>query len=181
MKVFILLVVALTACHQPSRVSNIRDEVSDVQPIEYEVYSYLLRAYGITSPARVADSTMKENTLTASNCAVLRKGRYCPVEALADFARKNQQAWRLDSRFAKALNVKVARESPFIEPTCRAPTTVVFSRVGVNPEKTEAVVEIDYRTGKGPAPPCGFSAGDILILRRSGKTWKTETILSFIS
>jgi hypothetical protein len=178
MKVFILLVIALTACHQPSRVSNIRDEVSDVQPIEYEVYSYLLRAYGITSPARVADSTTNHYSLTASGCTVLRRGRYCPVEALADFTRKNQQAWRLDSRFAKALKVKVARESPFIEPTCRAPTTVGFTRVGVNPQQTEAVVAIEYR--KGPVS-CGFAAGDILILRRSGKTWKEESISSFIS
>ena len=180
MKVFMLLVIALMACHQPAHVSNIRDAVSDVQPIEYEIYSYLLRAYGITSPARVADSTRVAN-FPARACTVVRRGRACPEDALADFNRKNERQWQLHSRFAKELNLKVARESPFIEPTCKEPKTVAFSRVGVNPEKTEAVVEIDYRTGKGPSPLCGFDAGDILILRRSGKTWKNETILSFIS
>ena len=187
MKVFIFLVIALTACHAPARVSNIRDESNGVQPIEYEVYSYLLRAYRNNPRVRVSDSTIDAraprvaDALRVLFCRKTPNSEYCDNRVFADFETKNKSTSVLDSRFFRDMKLKSVRDLPVIEPTCDEPTIVTFSRVGVNPERTLALVRMSYRKGKGPDLSCGFSEDDIMLIRREGKTWKEVGALTGIS
>ncbi len=114
------------------------------------------------------------------SCFEPRKG--ASMEAWKDFARKNRKAWPMLPLFDKDLDVTLKRNAKLPEKTCRGPSIASFSRVGFNPELTEAILQVSWVTGKGPMPGCGFAQGSQLVLHKTATGWKVaENIISWIT
>ena len=183
MKVAALAVVSLViGCAPPSSgsVESSRSRVKSEQEAEYDVYSHLLRGQAKDGIVFVHDSTVPpfqgravfcfEPDREPGSCLEPRAGT--SADAWKDFALKNRKAWLLHPLFRKDLGVKLKRETKVPEATCSGPTVVYFSRVGFDPERTQAVVVVTYVTGKGPKPGCGFATGSHLVLEKTETGWK---------
>jgi|SRR5687768_3160576 len=147
---------------------------------EYSVYSHFLRLYQTQPNVRISDSTQRVFGGAVSLCSQSdRKPGYCvsprpgtSVEMWSDYVQKNQRRSLLLPLFDPDVNIPLERNAPPVEITCRAPTTIHFSRVGLNPDLTQAIVQVTYITGKGPMPGCGFTATYAVVVERTKTGWR---------
>jgi len=185
--ILIAVLAGMPACRPgtPGPASAIEQPSVRERDAEYSVYSHLLRQYHKDPFVRISDSTYRPFDGKVAFCSEPnRKPGYCisprpgtPAEMWTDYAQKNRQRWLLLPLFDRDLNIPLVRNAPSVEVTCKAPTTIRFSKVGFNQDLTQAMVEVTSVTGKGPMPGCGVASGYWVILERTETGWRERMSL----
>ncbi len=177
-----LLLLFITGCQSLGRTGSEQVATQSHRELqaEYSVYSDLLRMQRRRDRIIVADSTVPPFQGRAVFCfepdrkpgSCLEPQEGTSVDAWKDFASKNRRSWLLHPLFEKDLDVTMVRDADLPTATCEGPTITYFSRVGFNPELTQAIVHVTTVTGKGPMPPCGHAWGERLVLQRTPTGWQ---------
>ena len=157
----VLVTVVVVACRgQPQRLAP-----SGIEP-DYAIYSAIIAAQH--SAVVVRDST---NAFRA--CST---GKPCWLDAIppefqpaaADYLSRNAARIELQPRFASEVTAHLDRDWKGPPVTgCRDVPRITFSRVGIAPGNTRAIVSYEVRVGRGPYPGCGYASGAMVGLRRT--------------
>ena len=147
--------------------------------LEYSIYSLVLRGNGQSETLLIADSSIRYHARTHL-CSAAEQGPYCispqpgtAHEAWREFVKKNRSRVIIQPLFDKDLRLMLRRNAGAVDVTCTGPTTVSFSRVGFNRDRSQAVLEVTWVTGRGPFPGCGVITSSTTVLERHGSGWRS--------